>query len=87
MEKASSSLGSTKLLLDDLFGHPWITGAHLFDRLTPPHWVWVKNRVPPNLWLLFGVDEHPFATYFDVPRVQGFDPQPFGCGSKPMVPF
>ena len=30
-----------------------------------------------NLWLHFGVDEHPFATYFDVDQ-EGFDPQPFG---------
>ena len=31
----------------------------------------------------FGVDEHPFATYFDVhQRYKGFDPQTYGCGSK-----
>ena len=33
-----------------------------------------------NLWrshLHFGVDEPPFATYFEVHLVEGFDPQPF----------
>ena len=30
-----------------------------------------------NLWLHFGVDEHPFATYFDVHQgYRVFDPQP-----------
>ena len=29
-----------------------------------------------NLWLYFGVDKHPFVTYFDVHQGQGFDPQP-----------
>ena len=27
-----------------------------------------------NLWLHVGVDEHPFATYFDVIRGTGFLP-------------
>ena len=29
-----------------------------------------------DLWLHFGVDEHPFASYFDVFIGEGFDPQP-----------
>ena len=40
-----------------------------------------------NLWLRFRVDEHPFATCFDVHQgVQGFDRQPSTnqpCGFNP----
>ena len=30
-----------------------------------------------NVWLQFGVDEHPLASYFYVHQVQGFDLQPY----------
>ena len=36
-----------------------------------------KNSMRHNQWLHFVVDEHPFATYFDVnPGLLGFDPPP-----------
>ena len=48
---------------------PNIGRAHYFE---------TNMAMVQNLWLHFGVDEHPFATYFDVHQgCRGRDPQPY----------
>ena len=52
-------------------------------RETHPKWVCRKNG-GHNLWLRFRVDEHPFATYFDVQ--QGYKGLGFGLTASSPYP-
>ena len=63
---------------------PWQAAVSNYDRLFL--WMWPMGH---NLWLYFGVDEHPFATYFDAHQgyrvlTHSHVSCPFGFPVKPI---